>query len=50
MSEPRGFHMHEDGTYHSHDHAEEHPHHTTPHTPPHTRKRTKHMAPAKYTS
>ena len=33
MSEPRGFHMHEDGTYHSHDHAEEHPH---PHTHSHT--------------
>ena len=33
MSELRGFHMHEDGTYHSHDHAEEHPH---PHTHSHT--------------
>ena len=33
MSEPRGFHMHEDGTYRSHDHAEEHPH---PHTHSHT--------------
>ena len=33
MSEPRGFHMHEDGTYHSHDHLEEHPHtHTHSHT------------------
>ena len=33
MSEPRGFHMHEDGTYHAHDHLEEHPH---PHTHSHT--------------
>ena len=33
MSEPRGFHMHEEGTYHSHDHAEEHPH---PHNHSHT--------------
>ena len=33
MSEPRGFHMHEDGTYHAHDHLEEHPHqHTHSHT------------------
>ena len=33
MSEPRGFHTHADGTYHSHDHAEEHPHtHTHSHT------------------
>ena len=33
MSEPRGFHTHADGTYHSHDHLEEHPH---PHTHSHT--------------
>ena len=33
MSEARGFHMHEDGTYHAHDHLEEHPHkHTHSHT------------------
>ena len=33
MSEPRGFHTHEDGTYHSHDHLEEHPHtHAHSHT------------------
>ena len=33
MSEPRGFHTHADGTYHSHDHSVEHPH---PHTHSHT--------------
>ena len=33
MSEPRGYHMHEDGTYHAHDHIEEHTHsHTHSHT------------------
>ena len=33
MSEARGFHMHEDGTYHAHDRLEEHPHqHTHSHT------------------
>ena len=33
MSEPRGFHMHADGTYHAHDHLEEHPrNHSHSHT------------------
>lgn len=33
MNNPRGFHTHADGTYHSHDHPEEHPHtHTHSHT------------------